>query len=107
MIQLLIAKNLIPFLIGVITTTATIMGIQHMTKQSINVSCPPPEVHVSCPPPKIEGNGIDVEKLKAYKGRITINQNYMIEAKGDSLMLIKISQAVSDELKRLKIARCK
>jgi len=107
MIQAIILKNIIPFVIGVITATAGIIGIQKMTQQSINLSCPPPQVKLSCPPPKIEGNGIDIEKIKGLKGKLTIEQHYHVEMDQDSNFTKRLTGEIREELERLKVVRCR
>lgn len=107
MIQAIILKNAIPFAIGAFISASSIIGILHYTKQPIKVECPQPQVNVSCPPPKIEGNGIDIEKLKNFKGHLHINQQYRITANGDSLISKRLLDSMRQELSRLRVVKCR
>jgi len=92
-------------MIGGVLSAMSIIGIQKMTKQSINISCPPPEVKLSCPPPKVEGNGIEIEKLKAYKGKITINQNYQLNSDVDSVVISAMIKAMIEKPQEVRIRK--
>lgn len=107
MIQTLILKSALPLLIGGIIGASGIIGVQKLTKQEIKVSCPEPKVNVSCPPPKMEGNGIDIEKMKGMKGKFTIEQHYHLTGSIDSLFEERLAQRLKIELDRLKVVRCR
>lgn len=107
MLQALLTKSMLPLLIGGILGTSATIGLQKLTQQQIKISCPEPKVSVSCPPPKIEGNGIEIEKLKGLKGKFTIEQHYHIEGKSDSLLIKRLMIELDQKLQTLRIAKCK
>jgi hypothetical protein len=105
MIQALLMKNLIPFLMGMILATASILGVIHYTQKSINVSCPPPEITISevkCP---AANSGFEVEKMKGFKGKIEVIQHYTIEGQTDSLMIRKIVEQMMREPEKVKLRK--
>jgi hypothetical protein len=107
MIQAILLKNLIPFILGIITATTSILGIIHYTQKQINVSCPPPEVNVSCPPPQINPNSLDIDKMKNNKGKIEIHQHYTVTGKTDSLLLKQTLIEVERMLAALRVVKCR
>ena len=107
MINLLIAKNIIPFIVGVIISTSSILGLQHLMKQPITLTCPEPIISLKCPEQKNQSNTIDIEKLKAARGKITIQQHYHYELNSDTLLITKIRDTIAHELNKLRIAKCK
>jgi len=107
MLQSIIMKSAVPFLIGVIASATSVIGVQRLTSKEIKISCPPPIVTLTCPPPKIEGNGIEIEKIKGLKGKLQITQQYNIVANGDSMLELKLKQMIKGELEGLRIVRCK
>lgn len=50
-----------------------------------------------------KANGLQIEKLKGFKGNFNNYQNYHIEMNGDSLILQKIESMITAS----KIVRCK
>jgi hypothetical protein len=104
----LIAKFGAPFFIGLVLGGAGIIGLNHLNKQDIKLECPPPIVNLKCPDPV---NTIDFDKVKGFKGNLTVNQNYRMELKSDSLVTVAIRKEFLPEIQKMlsamKIAKCK
>lgn len=80
------------------------MQITKAAKPQIKLECPPPVCpEFKCP----EGNYIDFEKVKNFKGTLKIDQHYHITANGDTLLAKKIVDGMVIELNKLRLARCK
>lgn len=98
MIQSLLLKNAIPFVMGMIISTASILGIIHYTQKKIEVSCPPVEIttqEVKCPDTI---NALEIEKMKGFKGRIEVKQDYTVNMTTDSVLVKRIlMQILKDE----------
>jgi hypothetical protein len=60
----------------------------------------------NCPdiPPS---NGIEFDKIKGFKGTISLTQHYRVDVNGDSLVMRKFEDVVKAQLKELKVSRCK
>lgn len=104
----LLSKFIAPVFIGAILGVIGIIGVQRATKQEIKVGCPTPVCNCDCPPPV---NSIDFDKIKGFKGTITLNQQYHMELKSDSLVNVAIRAEFLPEIERimkeLKVARCR
>jgi hypothetical protein len=80
------------------------MQITKATKPEIRLECPQPVCpEFKCP----EGNYIDFEKVKNFRGTLKIDQHYHITANGDSLLVKKIIEEMNVELAKIRLARCK
>ena len=100
----LIAKFLAPVLIGIALGVGGVVAVQKATKQEIRLECPPPIVNLKCPDAV---NTIDFDKIKGFKGNITLDQHYHVEMNGDSLIVKKIITEMEEKLNQLRLARCK
>jgi len=98
-----IAKVL-PFLISFLLGIGTMIGIQRATKQDVKLECPPPIINLKCPDAV---NTIDFDKIKGFKGNITLDQHYHVEMDGDSLVVKAIMDEMEKKLQSLRLARCK
>ena len=104
MIGTILAKFAAPALIGVVAGVAGVVGIQRATKPEIKLECPQPV----CPEFKgPEGNQIDFEKVKNFKGTLRVEQHYHVTMDGDSLFREQLIKDMEVKLKELKLARCK
>jgi hypothetical protein len=80
------------------------LRITKAVKPEIKLECPQPVCPAfKCP----EGNYIDFEKVKNFRGTLKIDQHYHIQANGDSLLLEKIIKEMEVKLSQLKLARCR
>lgn len=104
MIASLISKFAAPLFIGIALGAGAILGINHLNKQDIKLECPVPIVNLKCPDAV---NTIDFDKIKNYKGNISLTQQYHVEMNGDSLIVKKIIDEMNKELAKLRLARCK
>jgi hypothetical protein len=100
----LIAKFFAPVLIGIALGVAGVVGIQKATKQEIKLECPPPIVNLKCPDAV---NTIDFDKIKGFKGNITLDQHYHVQMNGDSMIVKKIITEMENKLNQLRLAKCK
>lgn len=96
--------KLAPYLIAFVLGIGTIIGIQRATKQDIKLECPAPIVNLKCPDAV---NTIDFDKIKGFKGNITLDQHYHVQMNGDSLIVKKIITEMEAKLNQLRLARCK
>ena len=108
----MIYAKLLPYAFVAVFFTAVgsygTMQITKATKPEIKLECPQPVCpEFKCP----EGNYIDFEKVKNFKGTLKIDQHYHITASGDSLfskkMVDDITIHLREEIARLRLARCK
>jgi len=67
------------------------------TKKEVKVSCP---ACPACPP-----NSIDINKLKDFRGKFTINQTYQVNS--DSISRELIIQDMKKVISEVKLSRCK
>ena len=105
MIAALISKFAAPAMLGIALGAGGVIGINRLNKQDIKLECPAPIVNLKCPDAV---NTIDFEKIKGFKGNITLNQHYTLETElGDSLVLKTVIDAMNVELSKLRLARCK
>ena len=104
MIQTWLIKNALILVIGVAAGAGCVIGLNRLNKQDIKLECPPPIVNLKCPDAV---NTIDFDKIKGFKGSITLNQKYMVEMNGDSLVVKAIIDEMSKKLNELRLARCK
>jgi len=104
MIGTLIAKFAAPVAIGAALGIGSVVGIQKATKQDIKLECPAPIVNLKCPDAV---NTIDFDKIKGFKGNITLDQHYHVEMNGDSLIVKQIIEEMNKELQKIRLARCK
>ena len=93
-----------PFLLGLILGGAAIIGINHLNKQDIKLECPAPIVNLKCPDAV---NTIDFDKIKGFKGNITLDQHYHVQMNGDSMIVKKIITEMENKLNQLRLAKCK
>ena len=98
----LIARFAAPAFIGFALGMASILGLNKLNKQDL--SCPAPIINLKCPDAV---NTIDFEKIKGFKGNITLQQHYTVEMNGDSLVVKAIIDAMNIELGKIRLARCK
>jgi hypothetical protein len=104
MIVSIIAKFMAPGLIGAAIGVAGVVGIQRATKPEIKLECPQPVCpEFKCP----EGNMIDFEKVKNFKGTLRVEQHYHVTMDGDSLFREQLIRDMETKLRELKLARCK
>jgi len=96
--------KILPYLLSFVLGIGAMIGIQRATRQDIKLECPPPIVNLKCPDAV---NTIDFDKIKGFKGNITLDQHYHVEMNGDSLIVKKIIDEMNKELQRLRLARCK
>lgn len=90
----------IGLMLGVGSTLGVIRALPDpVIKVEPQVSCP----EFKCP----EGNNIDFEKVKNFKGTLKIDQHYHITANGDSLLRETLIKDFEAKLAQLKLARCK
>jgi len=104
MITGLIGKFVAPLAVGAALGIGGVISIQKATKQDIKLECPAPIVNLKCPDAV---NTIDFDKIKGFKGNITLDQHYHVEMDGDSLIIEKMIAAMEKQLSGLKLARCK
>lgn len=104
MITALIGKFVAPLAVGAALGIGGVIGIQKATKQDIKLECPAPIVNLKCPDAV---NTIDFDKIKGFKGNITLDQHYHVEMNGDSLVVKKIIEEMGLELQKIRLARCK
>jgi len=95
--------KVLPYLVAFVMGIGAMIGIQRATRQDIKLECPAPVVSLKCPE---ASNAIDFDKIKNAKN-ITVNQRYYVEMNGDSLIVKNIIEAMSMELQKLRLARCK
>ena len=100
----LIARFAAPAFIGFALGIASILGLNRLNKQDIKLECPAPIVTLKCPDAV---NTIDFEKIRGFKGNITLQQHYTVEMNGDSLVVKSIIDAMNIELGKIRLARCK
>lgn len=100
----LLAKFFAPVLIGIVIGIGGVVGIQKATRQEIKLECPAPIVNLKCPDAV---NTIDFDKIKGFKGNITLDQHYHVEMNGDSMIVKKIISEMELKLNALRLARCK
>ena len=93
-----------PYIIAFALGMGAIIGIQRATRQDIKLECPAPIVNLKCPDTV---NTIDFDKIKGFKGNITLDQHYHVEMNGDSLIVKKIITEMEAKLNQLRLARCK
>jgi hypothetical protein len=80
------------------------LGITKAVKPTIKLECPKPVCpEFKCP----EGNYIDFEKVKNFRGTLKVDQHYHITHKGDSLFREALIADMEATLAKLKLARCK
>ena len=96
--------KILPYLISFILGIGAMIGIQRATRQDIKLECPAPIVNLKCPD---AANTIDFDKIKGFKGNITLDQHYHVEMNGDSLIVKQIIDEMNKELSKLRLARCK
>jgi len=104
MIAAILSKFAAPTFIGIALGVGGVIGIQRATKQDIKLECPAPIVSLKCPDAV---NTIDFDKIKGFKGNINLDQHYHVEMQGDSLIIEKMIAAMSLELQKIRLARCK
>lgn len=111
----MVSKLLTPVLASLIT------GFVGFTAGVYKVSNRPLEVKTACPKPVCpefkcpEGNSIDFDKMKNFRGTLSITQKYYITANGDSLYTRKMVRDIVEaqtitlrkELERVKLVKCK
>lgn len=93
-----------PFIVAFALGMGSIIGIQRATRQDIKLECPAPIVNLKCPEAV---NTIDFDKIKGFKGNITLDQHYHVEMNGDSLIVKKFIDELEAKLNQLRLARCK
>jgi len=93
-----------PYLISFVLGIGAMIGIQRAIRQDIKLECPPPIVNLKCPDAV---NTIDFDKIKGFKGNITLDQHYHVEMNGDSLIVKQIIDEMNKELQKIRLARCK
>jgi len=96
--------KVLPYLLAFVMGIGAMIGIQRATRQDIKLECPAPVVSLKCPDAV---NTIDFDKIKGFKGNINLDQYYHVEMEGDSLIIEKMISAMSLELQKLRMARCK
>lgn len=96
--------KILPYLVSFVLGIGAMIGIQRATRQDIKLECPPPIVNLKCPDAV---NTIDFDKIKGFKGNITLDQHYHVEMNGDSLIVKKIIDEMNLELQKIRLARCK
>jgi len=96
--------KVLPYLLAFVLGIGAMIGIQRATRQDIKLECPAPIVSLKCPDAV---NTIDFDKIKGFKGNITLDQHYHVEMNGDSLVVKQIIDEMSKELQKLRLARCK
>ena len=104
MIATILAKFAAPAFIGAALGIGGVIGIQRATKQDIKLECPAPVVNLKCPDAV---NTIDFDKIKGFKGNITLDQHYHVQMNGDSMIVKKIISEMEIKLNALRLARCK
>lgn len=93
-----------PYIIAFALGMGAIIGIQRATRQDIKLECPAPIVNLKCPDAV---NTIDFDKIKGFKGNITLDQHYHVQMNGDSMIVKKIITEMEAKLNMLRLARCK
>lgn len=105
MITAILSKFATPTIIGIVIGIAGILGLQHLQPTpEVKVECPEPICNCDCPDPI---NAIDFDKVKNFRGNLTVNQNYTFKAQGDTLALKQIISDLHKELESLRVVRCK
>lgn len=97
MIQTLLLKNAVPFLLGMMLGCAMILGVIHFTQQKIELSCPTPQVttqEVKCPDSQ---SAFEIEKMKGFKGTIEVHQHYEVKLDKDSLLIRRLINQIMNE----------
>ena len=95
--------KVLPYLLAFVMGIGAMIGIQRAIRQDIKLECPAPIVSLKCPE---ASNAIDFDKIKNAKN-ITVNQRYYVEMNGDSMIVKNIIDAMSLELQKIRLARCK
>lgn len=96
--------HLIVALISALIGGGIVLGVSKAIKPEIKVECPQPICpQFKCP----EGNNIDFDKVKNFKGTLKVEQHYHIVANGDSLLREKLIADLEAKLNQLRVSRCK
>lgn len=72
----------LPVIIGIVIGAGGVIGIDRLTQDKIVIPpCPQPPA-CNCPP---QANTIDFDKIKGYKGTISLDQHYHVDVGSDSV----------------------